>query len=507
MTDPAQTPRHGTFAKRRIGLCGESSNLSADAAVSAFQALNEVVNHNIAPFSDQAIGPGRKFDDEIRQKLQEADYLLVFFTGALKPSHSYTGFEIGYFRARIDDQQASDSDKQIVSFFLKQPPDPTSEIQGIDISISAEDLSLSRDDYVRSVAAVAAAPHAKPDALTQFFTQVLAIAEKRKPFPRNEDTAAKVARYRAVQEKIVPSLRGDLYDCISSRVARSSVEQRFIRFELPKPATAHASLATIPDDARLTEEGDAFQLFGIKAGDEGILWQEFRQQLDLRGTSISPVLYAIERALVSVVSPDATDSDQIIKAPHDNNLYRIIVTEQMEYFDGRLVVHMWFIRFLNRDQFGNKDTSVLLSFILVASKYRFLFLEKESPLSVEAFRLESNPESLKEKVRRLLRETILIEEESHVFQLDTAAALVLIAGDADLREVGVDMDNYGKKRVAMELAANAIVAVASDFPEFQHVRDDWMAALDAFLESSGKINSVYTTRALSNLEKHFRAGG
>jgi hypothetical protein len=27
-----QTRRHGAFAKRRIGLCGESSNLTTDAA-------------------------------------------------------------------------------------------------------------------------------------------------------------------------------------------------------------------------------------------------------------------------------------------------------------------------------------------------------------------------------------------------------------------------------------------------------------------------------------------
>jgi len=234
-------------------------------------------------------------------RLQEADYLLVFFTGALKPSHSYTGFEIGYFRALIDDPNPANTDKRIVSFYIKEPPAPTAEIQGISIGISADDLSLSRAAYIKKATEAAATQEQASDPLTRFFLDVLKLSEKRRPFPENEDTDAKVSRYRTVQQKIVPELRADLYDCISSRVARSSVEQRFIRFELPK-ADARASLSAIPDDAKLTEEGDAFQLLGVKASDDGITWREFRQQLDSRGPSISPVLYAMERALVSVVS-------------------------------------------------------------------------------------------------------------------------------------------------------------------------------------------------------------
>jgi len=143
---------------------------------------------------------------------------------------------------------------------------------------------------------------------------------------------------------------------------------------------------------------------------------------------------------------------------------------------------------------------------LIASKYRFLFLESESPLSIEKFRAERDPATLRHKVQRLLRETTLIEEESHAFELDSAEALIVIAGaDAHLGEIGIDMGNYSKSRAAMELAAQAIIATPPDSTNFERVRTEWTTALDVFLDASGRINAVYATRALNNLAKHFHA--
>jgi hypothetical protein len=475
-----------------------------NAFTRAFQALNDTVNHNIFAFTDQAIGIGRNFDDAIRKKLQDTDYLLVFYTGALKPSHSYTGFEVGYFNATIDIENNSKSPKEIISFYLKDPPAPTSQIQGIDLTIGADDLNLSRNQYTAAIAEKATTEQGKADKLTQFFLKITELAIERNPLQDN-DAIVQLDRYRIVQEKIIPALRGDLHDCLSSRVARSSIEQRFIRFELPKTGSMGNIITAIPDDTKLTEEGRAFELFGVSADSEGIFWKDFKQQLELRIMSTSPALYAIERALVTAISSDrSTDNDQIIKAPHDNNLYRVIVTEKKEYYDGRLIVHMWFIRFLNRDYYANRRMAILLSFILVAAKYRFLFLEKDSSLSVEKFRLEDNDEKFQQKVRDLLRETILIEEESHVFGLNTPEALILIVGTkADYEQVSKDLEGYAATREAMELAANAVLKTMHDVPEFQQARANWVAALDVFLKSSGGINSVYTVSALKNLQDYF----
>jgi hypothetical protein len=239
--------------------------------------------------------------------------------------------------------------------------------------------------------------------------------------------------------------------------------------------------------------------------DGQLKWREFKRELESRGEIASPALYAIERALVTVVSSQQGDNDQIIKAPRDNSLYRVIVTEQQEYYDGRLVVRMWFIRFLNRALYGNKDTSILLSFISVASKYRFLFLEEESPLSIERFRAESDPKRFQEKVRRLLREVVLIEEESRVFDLDKATALLVIAGaeGADFVEDRKNLDAYATSRAAMVPAASGIVNLAPEDPTFQSTRDAWISTLEKFLDSSRRINSVYTAKALVQLRNYF----
>src|ERR1700743_1760850 len=41
--------------------------------------------------------PGVGFQTQLEEKLQKADRLVIVYTAAEKPSHGYTGWEIGYF--------------------------------------------------------------------------------------------------------------------------------------------------------------------------------------------------------------------------------------------------------------------------------------------------------------------------------------------------------------------------------------------------------------------------
>jgi TIR domain len=75
---------------------------------------------------DAEIKEGQNWVKQIDLALQEADILLVIFTERLKMSHSYTGYEIGYFNRSIQQRRKSSAgfDRIYIPFVL-EPMCPT----------------------------------------------------------------------------------------------------------------------------------------------------------------------------------------------------------------------------------------------------------------------------------------------------------------------------------------------------------------------------------------------
>src|SRR5208282_6362376 len=84
--------------------------------------------------------PGSAFQAQIETKLQATDVLVIVYTGAEKRSHSYTGWEIGYFDHIMRTEPGS---RKKLSLYLFGPPETTSSEQGIPLGLSKEQLELS----------------------------------------------------------------------------------------------------------------------------------------------------------------------------------------------------------------------------------------------------------------------------------------------------------------------------------------------------------------------------
>src|SRR6202142_2409457 len=48
-------------------------------------------------FDKSSLEPGSAFQAQIETQLQQTDRFIIVYTGAGKHSHSYTGWEVGYF--------------------------------------------------------------------------------------------------------------------------------------------------------------------------------------------------------------------------------------------------------------------------------------------------------------------------------------------------------------------------------------------------------------------------
>jgi hypothetical protein len=515
VTAISESPAPGTQSYQPAGVFISYASEDHDIAQAVYQsrqALGETVYDRIKIFLDsKSIEGGDEIRADIKAGLKKSDFLVVLYTGLFKRSHGYTGWEVGFFEGLIEDEKAKSgrTTRRIIYLYCGEPPSIGDGILGIGISIETGDLEGTRDDYMKkSIQTVDS-----PDTLARVLDDIANRGESRLPPPLSEDRdeldRKRAKRRKLVAEVIIPTLKARLFDSMSMRVTRHSLEQRLMEFDLPKPASDQAYPA-IPDDAKLTPHSGALDIFGISQQDDTLSWGEFRTQVRSRDAlGGSSVLLAIEQAVISAISPAVRlDNDQILKSSNDQ-IFRVLVTRQLDYYNGRKVVHVYFIQKLQSSELGDSDTSTILGFINVAAKYRFIFIERDSPLSVESFVFEHDVAKLQNKVRQLVRELLLIEEESRNLKLDQIAAISMYFGgdSSHLATAKSLQEKWFDARGKLMASAEKLLSVPSASAEFPAANAEWLATLRSFRLTSDEINSTVAVQALENLKKSFVMSG
>jgi hypothetical protein len=507
---PPESPSHDLEPYRHAGVfisyASEDHDI-AQAVYQSLQALGETIFDRIKVFFDsKSIDGGDEIRADIRQGLKKSDFLVVLYTGLFKHSHGYTGWEVGFFDGLIEDEisKYGMTGRKIIYLYSGEPPAIGNSVLGISVNVDITDLGGSRADYVqKSIQSLD-----NPDALARALLGIADRAESRLPPPlqdRENLERKRNRRRQAVAEEIVPALKGKLFDSMSTRIARHSVEQKFIELELPKPAPDQIYVS-IPDNAKLTPKSGAFEIFGISRLNDALTWREFSNEVKFRGGLCgSSVLLAIEQAVISAISPAVSvDNDQVLKS-HNDQVFRVVITRQTDYYNGRKVVYLCFVPRLQKSVLGRNDTSIILGFVNVAAKYRSIFIERNSPLSVESFVFEPEPAKVQNKVRQLIRELLLIEEDSRNLELDQVAAIsTYFGGDsAHLAAAKTLQDKWFEARGKLMAAAENILGIAPASADFRTVNARWLETLKAFRQTSDEINAVMTVQALENLKKSF----
>lgn len=477
----------------------------AQATYQSLQALGETVYDRIVVFLDsKSIDGGNEIRAEIKLGLKKSDFLIVLYTGLFKRSHGYTGWEVGFFEGLMDEDRSNNGEtkRRIIYLYSGEQPSIGVSVLGISINVDSGDLAGSRVDYEQKCRQL---PD-DPDSLARVYLDIASRAESRLPAPLNDANALdrmREKRRKRVAEEIIPSLKGKLFESMGKRVTRGSVEQKLIEFELPKPPSDQTYLS-IPDDAKLTAHSGAFEIFSISQQDDTLGWCEFCREIKARDAlSGSSILLAIEQTVISAVSPALRiDNDQILKAAN-GTVFRILVMRQLEYYNGRKVVQVYFVDKLQDAQLGNAKTSAILGFINLAAKYRFIFIERESPLSVESFKFEHDPTAIQTKARQLVRELLLIEEEARNLKLDQMAAITAYFGadEKRLAEAKLLQDNWYVVRGELMTAAETLLGIPPTSDKFSKLNEGWLSTLSRFRTVATEINSTATLAALDNLKR------
>jgi TIR domain len=478
-----------------------------------FEILEREVGGNLRVFRDRSsIPPGGYISEQIKEDLRLSDYLVVFFTGTTRKNVSWNGVEVGFFQALMDDDRkrsGGKTERRIVPIYFDELPPSLSDVKGISLGITPDDLSRPRDEYISRV--VAKRSDDEDDPLSEFLREVARRAESRSPRrPASDKEAEKKAaekkqkqRDETIDETIVPLILSAMYDALGGRVAKRSIEQRLIEFQIEAGCLVKPG---IPPTARLTEHGKAFAIFKLPHRTNEVEWSQFTAELaEVAKDDASVITRAMERVFETAIdNVTAVDNDQLIRSPSDGELYRVLVTTHFDYYNGRKIVQMYFIEKLKRKEYGSENTTIALAYLNVAARYRSVFLEPSSELSVRAFKNETENKVLREMIVRTQREIILIEDEAEQLKLDSFTAKTILWGvKADLDEAKKAKLEWQGVRAELFAATDRVLRTDPEKPEFADAFGQWMPVLEKFTTAAAKINSSVGALALQRLTEFF----
>jgi hypothetical protein len=185
-------------------------------------------------------------------------------------------------------------------------------------------------------------------------------------------------------------------------------------------AALQRSDSDLPGEAQIIPggSGSPMAIFGL--ADANTTWEKFLQ-------SISGNRYhdSWREAIASVVMssfPEHIDVDnsQIIVSSDEAKTYRVILTTATKYYDDNREFNIYFVEALQRAEYGDASTTLLLKGLELVCRFRFMFLEDASQFSSGNI-LVMPPERVPEIVSRLLKEINLLRKDSRDAGLDEPA--------------------------------------------------------------------------------------
>ena len=494
------------------------------AVSQTFDRLQQLSNGNIRTIYDKKsleVGAPVPLIREITDKLLGSDYLVILYTGSLKRSFSWTGTELGIFWGFIktDERDHGSSQRKIIAIYFDEKPPVDWGALGIHLEISSLDLRRDRDEFRQVVAKAVGEAH-QYSSLVNTLSEIGAAADARLPDQLGENSVKPgewleylTKRSDEIESHLVPDLMARLHDSFTGRVKKTNIEQRLIEFRIPKTFEFSGEVLSLPDDTLLVEHGEAFSLFKVGAADNIMSWGTFKSMLQ-DAHEANWIVASIERSAISAISPDiARDDEQIIRTPVSDagSIFRLIITRRFEFYDGSKLLHMYFIPALRFAFLERSDVAITLGYINVAVRYRQIFIDPAGPLAVLDYYRSFEFDELKSKVRRSMRELLIIEDEARILKLDQRPSIAVYYGPSidDAKMVGTMQKDWEKIRKDLQVVSQRLLRTPLTAEENQKkdVLDVWVETLTAFVRVSDQINSDTLHRAIDNLKLYLFGTG
>jgi hypothetical protein len=377
-------------------------------AIAVFEALRIGLGTYADVFIDNALRFGLSFQDEIKSRLDETDLLVVIYSATLKAVYSFAGMELGYFMGLMSHDASTRRPRRIVPVYLETPPDVIAENEGINISISRATLAMSLEEYSTSLRIDSENP------MVRFLAEFQEIVDEM----RKESKLPKVTKRPEEQDLCgtVQKMQLSIFSHLKTTAESTLKPQKQITIKMSDFAPGPAR-RDLPPDASLIPmgTGNPMSIFGLP--NQEISWKDF--SISAKNSRFGDSwIDAITTVLTSSVQGQMeTDNSQVIVSNDGTHAFRVILTTATRFFNGISEFNLYFVEYLNREDFGDPDTSLLLKGLELSCRFRFLFLEKKSEFSYMNIRIISSS-AFHEIVRNLERELNLFRRDALEAGLD-----------------------------------------------------------------------------------------
>jgi len=487
---PAEPPRLQVF----ISYATEDESLAR--AIS--DELRKAFGPTVLKVSIAAeFGLGSSWRQGLEDDLNSTDILLIVATGLQKLSHSFTGFEVGYFKGskKYRPKMAHfDSDRLIIPIAIATNiPDPVIDIQSLQLEAPLDPLTVdqaslkSQQKFLDSIGYAS-----KKNPLLKLFTRIQVVLRAAYPFNEEE--------LQSFDEQIRDSsrrLHETIFSELKKRISTENFPERkiIIRMESHPPDPTSDPLL----GATIEFLGRSFDVFGFDMPAPGEISCEAFLASITREKIAAAWADIIRSLIVAARRGDFRENRRLIASPDQTRFFRMFVARNVLYYSGVNEIHIWAVEVRSRD-YGDPKTTMLLRAISVGLQYRFMFLEQTSEFSPAAFSV-TMLDSFREKISDLIQELDFLLWTSKDAGLGEAESLLRIYGHSlEPGEIDQKATLWEQHKTELYSAAYAALGARSN-QELASKKIEFINVLKTFCDSTRGMNKEYTAKTLHAVEQ------
>jgi len=427
------------------------------------------------------IDKGGDLTGTIESALERTDYFIGIGPGASRGNFSWCGMELGYFLATRRGKS-----RRVLAIYNSDIPDLFHRYKNVRVVPLEEKHRSELGDEICAI---------EDSNLYAFFCELSEEVGRRFP-PERPGRYFEEARKWA--EKSTRNVTDGYFNTLQERVKSTWFPQKRIEVRTDASPFWEKGNPAIPAQAIVVLEATTCSVLKYSVPREQASvtksWKEFedivRQQT---GALTFPAM--ITDVIVSALPNNAEAlNDHSFLAP-DGKSYRILLVMHRLYGNGKREFVINLVETLRpMTGEGNRETSLMTAAIMLASKYRFLFLEQESRYGPEKIGQAIRANSVI-AVRQLLRDLDRVHAEATKEGFADETALVALFGPAQEFEVRDLFERFWPLMIAMKEAAAAFLDEPAD-----KTRELFLERHRAFVEQTRDINQRFISLCLGRYQ-------
>ena len=492
--------RHRTSDKdrKRINIFISYASEDRDLANSIYNLLNDTFT--FAPlfiYRDVEIKQGKDYAVAIDKALDEADILLVIFTERMKLSHSYTGYEVGYFNRskRQHSIGGAGFERIYIPFCIGADiPNSLHFIEGVMVDKN-EVYKILKTKVESGVEPTIGKDHVVFKFLGRISELLMQMVGKDDP---NFGGAARQINLSAPASQLYRII----HEYLQGRIWSETYPERKLVIRTSKRPTIGKDGVDL-SDARIELVGDFSEIFNISVmqstGHE-YDWSAFCDNVpsELRTSAMSGI-----QQLAAQVLKGTGENYHVVTSVRRDKAFRLFISKVVTYVSQKTEIDVYVVQ-MRTKLYGDPLTSRLLKAISVGLRFRFLLLEEQSDFRPEKL---GHPivtaADLNTKIVEMLGQIDLILRDAVDADLQDPDMLILIWGKGQEKKVQGMMEVWEKSRQELYAAADTILNLA-DESAFRSEKQNFIDALTAFCTNVEQMNTEFTSRVLSLLAKEIQ---